>query len=60
MSQTKTLKITPTFFDHQMVIIRELFHPGRLVHMPLHTIQQAKRMNVYCRITTLEDSNFNQ
>jgi hypothetical protein len=28
MSQTKTLKITPTCFDHQMIIIRELFDPG--------------------------------
>jgi hypothetical protein len=28
--------------------------------MPPHTTQHAKRMNVYCRITTLEDSNFNQ
>jgi hypothetical protein len=27
MSHTKTLKITPTCFDHQM-IIRELFDPG--------------------------------
>jgi hypothetical protein len=32
----------------------------RHVDMPLHTIQHAKRMNVCCRITTLEDSNFNQ
>jgi hypothetical protein len=28
MSHTKTLKITPTYFDHQMIIIRELFDPG--------------------------------
>jgi hypothetical protein len=28
MSQTKTLKITPTCFDHQMIIVRELFDPG--------------------------------
>jgi hypothetical protein len=28
MSHTKTPKITPTCFDHQMVIIRELFDPG--------------------------------
>jgi hypothetical protein len=28
MSQTKTLKITPTCFDHQLIIIRELFDPG--------------------------------
>jgi hypothetical protein len=28
MSQTKAFKITPTFFDHQMIIIRELFDPG--------------------------------
>jgi hypothetical protein len=28
MSHTKTLKITPTRFDHQMIIISELFHPG--------------------------------
>jgi hypothetical protein len=27
---------------------------------PLHTTQHAKRMNVCCRITTIEDSNFNQ
>jgi hypothetical protein len=27
MSHIKTLKITPTYFDHQM-IIRELFDPG--------------------------------
>jgi hypothetical protein len=27
MSHTKTLKITPTCFDHQMIIIRELFDP---------------------------------
>jgi hypothetical protein len=30
------------------------------VDMPLHTVQHAKQMNVCCRITTLEDSNFNQ
>jgi hypothetical protein len=28
MSQIKTLKITPTCFDHQLIIIRELFDPG--------------------------------
>jgi hypothetical protein len=28
MSQTKTLKITPTCFHHQMIIMRELFDPG--------------------------------
>jgi predicted O-linked N-acetylglucosamine transferase (SPINDLY family) len=28
MSQTKTFKITPTCFDHQMIIIRELSDPG--------------------------------
>jgi hypothetical protein len=28
MSHTKTLKITPTCFDHQLIIIRELFDPG--------------------------------
>jgi hypothetical protein len=28
MSHTKTLKITPTCLDHQMIIIRELFDPG--------------------------------
>jgi hypothetical protein len=28
MSHTKTLKITPTCFDHQMIIISELFDPG--------------------------------
>jgi hypothetical protein len=32
----------------------------RHVDMPLHTIQHAKRMNVCYRITTPEDSNFNQ
>jgi hypothetical protein len=26
MSHTKTFKITPTFFDHQITIIRELFN----------------------------------
>jgi hypothetical protein len=28
MSHTKTFKIPPTCFDHQMIIIRELFDPG--------------------------------
>jgi hypothetical protein len=28
MSHTKTLKITPTCFDNQLIIIRELFDPG--------------------------------
>jgi hypothetical protein len=28
MSHIKTLKITPTCFDQQMIIIRELFDPG--------------------------------
>jgi hypothetical protein len=28
MSHIKTFKITPTRFDHQMIIIRELFDPG--------------------------------
>jgi hypothetical protein len=28
MSHTKTLKITATCFDNQMIIIRELFDPG--------------------------------
>jgi hypothetical protein len=29
MSHTKTFKITPTCFDHQMIIIRELFETGK-------------------------------
>jgi hypothetical protein len=29
MSHTKKLKITPTCFDHQMIVIRELFDPGK-------------------------------
>jgi hypothetical protein len=28
LSHIKTLKITPTCFDHQLIIIRELFDPG--------------------------------
>jgi hypothetical protein len=28
MSHIKTLKITPTCSNHQMIIIRELFNPG--------------------------------
>jgi hypothetical protein len=28
MSHIKTIKITPTYFDYQMIIIRELFDPG--------------------------------
>jgi hypothetical protein len=28
MSHIKTLKITPTCFDHQLIIIRELYDPG--------------------------------
>jgi hypothetical protein len=28
MSRTKTFKITPTCFDHQIIIIRELSDPG--------------------------------
>jgi hypothetical protein len=28
MSHIKTLKITPTCSDHQLIIIRELFDPG--------------------------------
>jgi hypothetical protein len=28
MSHIKTLKIIPTCFDHQMIIITELFDPG--------------------------------
>jgi hypothetical protein len=28
MSRIKTLKITPTCFDHHLIIIRELFDPG--------------------------------
>jgi hypothetical protein len=28
MSHAKTFKITPTRFDHQLIIIRELFDPG--------------------------------
>jgi hypothetical protein len=28
MPHIKTFKITPTYFDHQMFIIRELFDPG--------------------------------
>jgi hypothetical protein len=37
-----------------------LYCVERQVDMPLHTIQHAKRINLCCRITTLEDSNFNQ
>jgi hypothetical protein len=29
MSHTKTFKITPTCFDHQMIIIREPSDPGQ-------------------------------
>jgi hypothetical protein len=57
MSHTKTFEITPTCFDHQIIIIRELLDR---VDMPLCTTQNAKRMTICCRITTLEDSNFNQ
>jgi disulfide bond formation protein DsbB len=28
LSHTKTFKITPTCFDHQMIIMRELSDPG--------------------------------
>jgi hypothetical protein len=28
MSHTKILKITPTYFDHQLIIIKKLFDPG--------------------------------
>jgi hypothetical protein len=28
MSHIKTLKITSTYFDHQLLIIRELFDPS--------------------------------
>jgi hypothetical protein len=28
MSHIKTLKITPTCFDHKLIIITELFDPG--------------------------------
>jgi hypothetical protein len=28
MSYIKTLEITPTCFDHQLIIIKELFDPG--------------------------------
>jgi hypothetical protein len=28
MSHIKTPKITPTYFDHQLIIIRELSDPG--------------------------------
>jgi hypothetical protein len=28
MSHIKTFKITPTCFDHQLIIIRELYDPG--------------------------------
>jgi hypothetical protein len=28
MSHIKTLKVTPTCFDHQLIIIRELFNPS--------------------------------
>jgi hypothetical protein len=28
MSHTKTLKITPTCFDYQLIIVREIFYPG--------------------------------
>jgi hypothetical protein len=38
MSHIKTLKITPTCFDHQLIIIREVFDVG----MPLHTRHHAK------------------
>jgi hypothetical protein len=46
MSHTKTFKITPTRFDHQLIIISELSDPGcvlcgeacRHVDRPLHTI----------------------
>jgi hypothetical protein len=31
MSCIKTLKITPTCFDHQMIIIMELFDPGKII-----------------------------
>jgi hypothetical protein len=37
-----------------------LYCVERHFDMPLHTVQHAKRMNVCCHITTLEDSNFNQ
>jgi hypothetical protein len=52
MSHIKTLKITPTCFDHQLIIIREMFEPflvwrgmPTVFRKPLHTRQHVKRMN---------------
>jgi hypothetical protein len=42
-------------------MLSTIYEPGEWhVAMPLCTIQHAKRMTVCCRITTLEDSHFNQ
>jgi hypothetical protein len=41
-------------------VVRLQYCVERHVDMSLHTIQHAERMNVCCRITTHEESNFNQ
>jgi hypothetical protein len=69
MSHIKTLKSTPTCFDHQLIIIRELICVYGVygveryaVCIPLHTRHHVKQMHVmlpHHHITTYEDSKFN-
>jgi hypothetical protein len=49
MSQTKTLKITPTCFDHQMIIIRELLDPGYNHWLKFESSSVVMRQDTFIR-----------
>jgi hypothetical protein len=56
MSHTKTLKITPAFFDHQMIIIREIFYPGLNHWLKFESSCVVMRQHTFIRF----ECDFNQ
>jgi hypothetical protein len=53
MTHTKTFYITPTYFDHQMIIIRELSDPGQNHWLKCESSSVVMRQHNHTRIRKL-------
>jgi hypothetical protein len=49
MSHIKTLKITPTCFDHQLIIIRELLDPSQIHSLKFESSSVVMRQHTVIR-----------
>jgi hypothetical protein len=52
MSHTKTFKITPTCFGHQMIIIRELFDRGQNHWLKFESSSVVMRQHTFIRFAS--------